>query len=182
MNSRQTEFHAKELKQEEPYLPGYYRARKQWDLVVIYKGALVAAIELKSQVKEVGKNINNRFEEALGTATDTLASQVKNHVYGEIPPWLGYVFVLAEDAETEKKNRSTRALYQIDGAFLGTSYNERYQEMVRRFVSEKVYDAAWFIATDNKDSMKEPLVTATARTFAQAIAGRVDLVRSIVDN
>ncbi len=27
----------------EPFLPGYYRPRKQWDMAVKYKGALVAA-------------------------------------------------------------------------------------------------------------------------------------------
>ena len=31
-------------------LPGYFRPTKQWDLVVINKGRLVAAVELKSQV------------------------------------------------------------------------------------------------------------------------------------
>ena len=55
----------------EPYLPGFYRPRKRWDMAVRYKGALVAALEFKSQVGSVGKNINNRFEEALGTGTDT---------------------------------------------------------------------------------------------------------------
>jgi len=59
----------------EPYLPGYYRVRKKWDMAVIYKGALVGAVEFKSQVGSVGKNINNRFEEALGTASDTWAAQ-----------------------------------------------------------------------------------------------------------
>jgi hypothetical protein len=31
-------------------LPGYFRLTKLWDLLVIYKGELIAAIELKSQV------------------------------------------------------------------------------------------------------------------------------------
>lgn len=31
-------------------LPGYFRPTKLWDLLVIHKGQLVAAIELKSQV------------------------------------------------------------------------------------------------------------------------------------
>jgi hypothetical protein len=31
-------------------LPGYFRPTKLWDLLVIYKGELIAAIELKSQV------------------------------------------------------------------------------------------------------------------------------------
>jgi hypothetical protein len=36
--------------QYEPYLPGFYRARKRWDMAVKYRGALVAALEFKSQV------------------------------------------------------------------------------------------------------------------------------------
>ena len=31
-------------------LPGYFRPTKLWDLLVIYKGELIAAVELKSQV------------------------------------------------------------------------------------------------------------------------------------
>src|SRR5690606_23678464 len=31
-------------------LPGYFRPTKQWDLLVVYDGTLIAALELKSQV------------------------------------------------------------------------------------------------------------------------------------
>jgi len=52
-------------------LPGYYRAEKKWDLVVVHDGQLAAAIELKSQVgPSFGNNFNNRSEEAIGNATD----------------------------------------------------------------------------------------------------------------
>jgi hypothetical protein len=52
-------------------LPGYYRPTKKWDLVVLERGRLVAAIEFKSQVgPSFGNNFNNRIEEALGSATD----------------------------------------------------------------------------------------------------------------
>ncbi|MGL4173450.1 MAG: PaeR7I family type II restriction endonuclease [Actinomycetota bacterium] len=54
----------------------------------------------------MGKNINNRFEEALGTATDTWAAQAQFDAYGDVPPWLGYVFILCEDEETEKPDRA----------------------------------------------------------------------------
>jgi len=117
----------------EPYLPGFYRPRKRWDMAVKYKGALVAALEFKSQVGSVGKNINNRFEEALGTGTDTWAAQAKLGAYGEVPPWLGYVFVLREDEETEWPDRPIDALFPADRAFRGMSYNQRYQQMLRRF-------------------------------------------------
>ena len=41
-------------------LPGYFRPTKLWDLLVTYKGQLIAAIELKSHVgPSFGNNFNN---------------------------------------------------------------------------------------------------------------------------
>ena len=52
-------------------LPGYFRRTKRRDLLVVYKGELIAAIELKSQVgPSFGNNFNNRTEESIGTAHD----------------------------------------------------------------------------------------------------------------
>lgn len=168
----------------EPYLPGYYRARKKWDLAISYKGALVAALEFKSQVGSVSKNLNNRFEEALGSATDTWAAQTKFAPYGDIPPWLGYVFVLREDAETEKPGRSTEALFPTDEMFKGMSYNQRYQEMLRRFMGDNIYQAGWFITTkidgEGRVSYNEPLATASGRAFRAAVEGRVRFVKSVL--
>jgi hypothetical protein len=169
----------------EPYLPGYYRARKRWDMAIRYKGALVAALEFKSQVGSVGKNINNRFEEALGTATDTWAAQTNFAPYGDVPPWLGYVFVLREDDETEAPNRSIAALFPADEAFRGMSYNRRYQEMLRRFMGDNIYQGGWLITTkqdeDGRVSYAEPLATASGKAFRAAVEGRVKYVRSVLD-
>lgn len=169
----------------EPYLPGYYRARKKWDMAVSYKGALVAALEFKSQVGSVGKNISNRFEEALGSGTDTWAAQTKLQAYGEVPPWLGYVFVLREDGETERPINQTKALFPPDPHFKGLSYNQRYQEMLRRFMGDNIYQAGWFITTKTDDdgtvSYDEPLATASGKAFQTAVEGRVKFVRSVLD-
>ena len=52
-------------------LPGYFRATKKWDLIVVSNGALVLAMEFKSQAgKSIGNNVNNRSEEAVGSAKD----------------------------------------------------------------------------------------------------------------
>ena len=169
----------------EPYLPGYFRPRKRWDMAVRYKGALVAALEFKSQVGSVGKNINNRFEEALGTGTDTWAAQAKLQAFGEVPPWLGYVFVLREDKETEGGNRPIDSLFPADPAFAGMSYSQRYQEMLKRFISDNIYQAGWFITTkvDGTGSVSygEPLATASGKAFRTAVQGRVNYVRSVLD-
>jgi hypothetical protein len=169
----------------EPYLPGFYRARKRWDMAVRYKGALTGALEFKSQVGSVGKNINNRFEEALGSGTDTWAAQKKFAAYGEIPPWLGYVFVLREDEETEHPGRPTDALFPPDPTFSGMSYNQRYQEMLKRFIGDNIYQAGWFITTKTDEngrvSYAEPLATASGKAFRAAVEGRVNYVRSVLD-
>ena len=168
----------------EPYLPGYYRARKKWDMAIRYKDALVAALEFKSQVGSVGKNINNRFEEALGSATDTWAAQNQFGAYGNVPPWLGYVFVLREDTETEIPNRPIAALFAADEAFRGLSYNQRYQEMLRRFIGDNIYQGGWFITTKTDDegrvSYCEPLATASGKAFRAAVEGRVQYVKAVV--
>ncbi|MBA3916164.1 MAG: restriction endonuclease [Acidobacteriales bacterium] len=171
-----------EIRTGKPYLPGYYRVRKQWDLVVVHRGHLVAAVEFKSQVGSVGKNYNNRFEEALGTATDTLTAQQKYQPYGSVPPWLGYVFVLQESAETEKALHPD-ALFSVDPEFAGLSYNQRYQVMLTRFLNDQVYHAGWFLTT-KRDSVRsvsydQPLPAATALSFAVAIEGRVNYVRTV---
>lgn len=173
-----------DIRRGRPYLPGYYRVRKQWDLVVLYKKVLVAAFEFKSQVGSVGKNFNNRFEEALGSATDLAVAQSENRPFGDVPPWLGYVFVLEETPDTEKPDRQTHALFDTDPTFDGLSYNQRYQEMMRRFIGKNVYDIGWFLTTQRSEggsaTYKEPLPTATSHALQVAIEGRVKLVKAML--
>lgn len=168
----------------ERYIPGYYRPRKRWDLTVHYKGSLVAALELKSQVGSVGKNVNNRFEEALGSATDAWAAQSKLQSFGAVPPWFGYVFVLREDEETEAPKNRVSALFPVDKAFQGMSYNERYQEMLKRFIGDNIYQAGWFITTkiteDGKVSYKEPLATASGQAFRVQVENRVKYIKAVL--
>ena len=50
-------------------LPGYFRASKVWDMLVVQDGRLLAGLELKSQRgPSFGNNFNNRSEKAIGTA------------------------------------------------------------------------------------------------------------------
>lgn len=149
---------------------------------MVHCGHLVAAVEFKSQVGSVGKNFNNRFEEALGTATDTLTAQRKFSPFGEVPPWLGYVFVLQESDETEQIGRDTSALFPVDPEFVGLLYNQRYQKMISRFLSDQIYHANWFVTTKRMQPTSvtylQPLATATAVAFTAAVRGRVCAGRS----
>lgn len=51
-------------------LPGFFRATKDWDAVVIHKQRLLGVFEFKSQVGSFGNNFNNRSEEVIGSAAD----------------------------------------------------------------------------------------------------------------
>ena len=72
-------------------LPGFFRPTKEWDLVVVVDGNLIAAIELKSQIGlSCGNNFNNCTEEALGTAMDIWTAYREGAFHTSPAPWLGY--------------------------------------------------------------------------------------------
>ncbi len=94
------------------------------------------------------------------------------------------MFLLREDEETESPDRSTDALFPADPAFAGMSYSQRYQEMLRRFISDNIYQAGWFITTKTdagRVTYGEPLATASGKAFRAAVQGRVSYVRSVLD-
>jgi hypothetical protein len=95
------------------------------------------------------------------------------------------VFVLREDDETESPDRSIAALFPADPAFAGMSYSQRYQEMLRRFISDNIYQAGWFITTKSDDAGRvtysEPLATASGKAFRAAVQGRLHYVWSVLD-
>lgn len=84
-------------------LPGYFRAAKKWDVTAYDDGALVAAIELKSQSGSFGKNGNNRVEEMLGSASDASYAK-KNHYLDPylIEPNFGYVMIVSKEPDSTK--------------------------------------------------------------------------------
>ncbi len=71
-------------------LPGWFRAEKNWDLLVVADGKLVAIVEFKSQVGSFGNNFNNRTEESLGSATDLWSAYEEGAFKPSERPWLGY--------------------------------------------------------------------------------------------
>ena len=106
--------------------PGYYRSEKRWDLLVIYKNVLAAAIEFKSQVGSVGKNINNRVEEAVGSATDVRAAHREGR-FGIVRPWLGYLLLLEDARRSASPCRRANPFFSVEEVFRETSYKDRYE-------------------------------------------------------
>lgn len=167
-------------------LPGYYRPAKKWDVVVVYRSALVAAIEFKSQVgPSFGNNINNRTEEAIGSASDVWRAYEEG-TFGAVRPWLGYFFVL-EAAPKSSPVALPSTVSPVEEIFKNTSYLDRYRILCQRLVRERLYDVACFITTapgssDATAVLNEPELELSFANFAAAIAGRVVYMRGLLDN
>lgn len=157
-------------------LPGYFRPTKEWDLLVVADGNLIATVEFKSQVgPSFGNNFNNRTEEALGSATDLWTAHREGAFKGSIRPWLGY-FMLLEDTE-----RSTRAVgvqephFKVFPEFHGSSYAKRYELLCQRLVRERLYDAACFLLSPSKGGRRgeftEPCEEVSFFKFASSLMG-----------
>jgi hypothetical protein len=89
-------------------LPGYFRPEKKWDLVVVSEKQLVLAMEFKSMVGSFGKNLNNRSEEAIGSANCLWTAYREGRLGSGPAPFLGYFFLLEDHAEVHgaKNTRS----------------------------------------------------------------------------
>jgi len=157
-------------------LPGYFRPEKKWDLVVATNRQLVMAIEFKSQVGSVGKNINNRIEEALGSPTD-IWTAYREGQFGRGPaPFLGYFFLLeTHESLSKEREKFKEPHFEVDPVFKRASYQKRYEILLQRLVRERIYNSACFVmATDEPiTKMTQPAEDLSFRRFISAIQGHV---------
>lgn len=132
-------------------LPGYYRAEKNWDLVVVADGNLLAVIEFKAQVgPSFGNNFNNRVEEAVGNATDLWAAYREGAFKQSARPWLGYVFILEDCPRSNAPVKSKEPHYSTFPEFAAASYAKRYEIFLTKLVRERLYDGACLLLTSRK--------------------------------
>jgi len=168
-------------------LPGYYRPTKLWDILVIHKGELVAAIELKSQVgPSFGNNFNNRTEEAIGTAHD-LWTAYREGALGEQPrPFVGWLMMVEDSPKSQKPVKDSSPHFPIFQEFQGASYLKRYDLLCQKLVQEQLYTTATLIAAEKSaiDSgyFSELSAMTGLKTFVTTFAGHVAAVAARLDN
>jgi type II restriction enzyme len=159
-------------------LPGYFRPTKLWDLLVIQKSELIAAIEMKSQVgPSFGNNFNNRTEEAIGTAHDFWTAY-REEAFGKQPrPFVGWL-MLVEDAPGSRapvKDRSPH--FPIFKEFQGASYLKRYDLLCQRLVQEQLYTTASVLASPRNAAQTGEISVMSSmtdlKTFVTSFAGHV---------
>lgn len=159
-------------------LPGYFRPTKLWDALVINKGHLVAAVELKSQVgPSFGNNFNNRTEEAIGTAHD-LWTAYREGAFGKQPrPFVGWL-MMVEDAPESRRPVSDRSPhFPVFKEFQGASYLKRYDVLCQRLIQEQLYGAASVLASPRTAATTgdfgEMSELTGLKTFITSLAGHV---------
>jgi hypothetical protein len=157
-------------------LPGWFRAEKNWDLLVVADGKLVAIVEFKSQVGSFGNNFNNRTEEAIGNATDLWAAYEEGAFHPSERPWLGYL-ILLEDAPGSNRPVKVKAPhFKVFPEFKAASYAERYNQLLTKLVRKRLYDAGCFLMSSRDGGLKgdyrEPNAELSFRNFVTSLLGR----------
>jgi hypothetical protein len=166
-------FHNKSLE-----LPGFFRATKEWDLLVVKDGQLVLALETKSQVgPSFGNNFNNRTEEAMGSALDLWTAYREGAFNKSIRPWLGYIFLLEDCESSRKPVKLKEPHFKVFPEFNNSSYAERYELFCRKLVRERHYNTAAFLtssqATGIKGKFREPSEDLAFLQFAKSLISQV---------
>ena len=182
----------------EVVLPGYFRATKDWDALVISRGRLLGAFEFKSQVGSFGNNFNNRSEEVIGSAADLWMA----HHHGAFsdkpasgplpiaesqlsllnpalqtdprPPFIGWLMLLEDCAKSRTPVRCNERHFKVFSEFREASYARRYQILCERLVERRLYSAAALELTQPDSRMHEALSRATSiRTLFAEFAARL---------
>lgn len=159
-------------------LPGYFRPTKLWDLLVIDRGRLIAAIEFKSHVgPSFGNNFNNRAEEAIGTSHD-LATAYREGAFGvQERPFVGWLMVVEDAPASRAPVKDKSPHFPVFPEFAGASYLQRYDTLCQKLAREQLYSSATVIATPRTavaDGAYTELSPMTGlRSFVATLAGHV---------
>ena len=159
-------------------LPGYFRPTKLWDLLVIDKGQLVAAVEFKSHVgPSFGNNFNNRTEEAIGTAHDLWTAYREGAFGQQERPFVGWLMVVEDAPGSRTAVREVSPHFPVFPEYAGASYLQRYDVLCQKLVKEQLYSSAAVIATPRSavaDGQYAELSAMTGlRSFVASLAGHI---------
>ena len=166
------------FKKKKLELPGFFRPTKEWDLLVVKDGQLIAAIEAKSQIgPSFGNNFNNRTEEAMGSALDLWTAFREGAFNGGVQPFLGYFFMLEDCADSIRPVKVREPHFEVFPEFVGASYMKRYELFCRKLVLERHYTSASFITSKSENGLegvyKEPADDLSFSLFLRSLVSHV---------
>jgi len=162
-------------------LPGFFRPTKKWDILVVHKDTLVAAMEFKSQKgPSFGNNLNNRSEEAIGTAQDLWTAYREGAFKNSPRPWLGYLMLIEDCQASQSPVSVSEPHFPVFGEFKDTSYLVRYELLLRKLVRERLYDSAALLtataAQGKLGKYSEPATDLQIKQLCAGLAGHIATV------
>lgn len=156
-------------------LPGFFRPTKEWDLLVVVDGQLLACCEFKSQVGSFGNNFNNRTEEAIGTAQDLWTAYREGAFQASARPWLGWLMLLEEAEGSTRPVAVREPHFPVFTEFREASYAKRYELLGLKLMRERMYDATCLLLSPKDGGTKgqytEPNVELGFDRFAASLSG-----------
>lgn len=156
------------------YLPGFFRASKNWDFLIISPdNKLIAAIELKSQIGSYGNNFNNRAEEAIGDAVDLWTAFRENQFPLHTAPWIGHLTIVGKDAGSTKQVRNNVSKFQILPEFNEATYIDRYRILCQKLILERHYSMAALICTSGPEHYESATQDTSIDRFLQSFIGHL---------
>ena len=165
--------HQVHIEKKQVVLPGWFRPTKEWDIVAVIDGTLLAVVEFKSQIGSFGNNFNNRTEEAIGNATDMLTAYREGAFKSSPRPWCGYFMLLEDSAAAKTAVEIREPHFGVFPEFQNSSYTDRYRILCQKLVRERLYDAACLILSNAKEGMRgeyfEPTEEIGFRNFAASL-------------
>lgn len=162
-------------------LPGWFRAEKKWDLVIVHDSQLLAALEFKSQIgPSFGNNFNNRTEEALGSATDIWAAYREGAFKPSLRPFLGYLMLLEDCDRSRSPVKVMEPSFPVFPEFKAASYCDRYAILIEKLLRDRLYDSACFLLSSSASAESgdylEPNAELTFAKFVAPLVARVNVV------
>lgn len=162
-------------------LPGWFRAEKKWDLIIVHESQLLAALEFKSHIgPSFGNNFNNRTEEALGSATDIWAAYREGAFKPSMRPVLGYLMLLEDCSASQAAVKVNEPHFQVFQEFKGASYRDRYAILIEKLLRDRLYDSACFLLSTSGGAISgdylEPHPELTFAKFLTPIVAHVSAV------
>jgi hypothetical protein len=159
-------------------LPGWFRAEKKWDLVIVHEGELLAVVEFKSQIgPSFGNNFNNRTEEALGSATDIWAAYREGAFKPSSRPFLGYLMLLEDCDRSRSPVKVVSPHFPVFPEFKRASYRDRYAILIEKLLRDRLYDGACFLVSSPQAARtgdySEPHPELTFAKFMAPLLARV---------
>lgn len=157
-------------------LPGVFRGQKRWDLLVVDRDSVVAAIEFKSLSPDFNQNLNNRIEESIGSAFDFRAAERRNLFGDNATPWLGFFFILMDHPDLERIGRNyVNPHFAISERFGKASTKTRANIWLRELMAEKLYhQTAMVLSTPSIPTIiREPDVALSAQKFFDSFASHL---------